>query len=293
MFSLRKDIDTVSGAVAGLTTRVENLENGDIPKKMEDSIRKIVKEEASTSNEEVKEQIQKLESFRDILNDQRLETLDENCKQIEAVNKFMIDKAREQQLEAEDRARRNTNLLMFDIPESNAPTGEMKKTDDNQKINPILDEIGVEHSPVFSKRLFKRDTRFTNTNESNENMIEGASNVTSQFYKRKHTPMFVKFANQSVRDEVLSKFIAAKRDAEEDEFEGEEDRLYLTIRMKRDMTKQEREEDFEIYREIKARREQSKNEGDNFARWVQRNGRVVNIGRYPRRPYLQRNQRQL
>ena len=178
MFSLRKDIDTVSGAVAGLTTRVENLENGDIPERMEESIRKIVKEEASTNNEEVKEQIQKLESFRDIMNDQRFETMEENCKQIEAVNKFMNDKAKEQQLEAEDRARRQTNLIMFDIPESNAPTGEMKKTDDKHKINQILDEIGVEHTPIFSKRLFKRDTRFDNIKEPNTNIMEGASRDT-------------------------------------------------------------------------------------------------------------------
>ena len=291
MFSLRRDIDAVSGAVAGLTTRVENLEDGDIPKKMEDSIRRIVKEEAT--NDEVKEKIQELESFRDIMNEQRQESFDNNCKQIEAVNRFMIDKAREQQLEADDRARRQTNLIIFDIPESNAPTGEMKKKEDIEKIGQILEDIGVEHNPTFSKRLFKKETRDIRsgaTSEIPQLNEEGTDTTTLKFgFFQKCTPLLVKFENQTIRDEVLSKFIAAKKDAEEDEYEGEEDKLYLKVRMKRDMTKLEREEDFAIYKEIKARREQSKNEGDNFARWVQRNGRVINIGRYPRRSYQPRS----
>ena len=292
MFSLRKDLDAVAGAVGGISTRLEKIESGELPQTMEASIRNIVKEEVQ--NDEVKQQIQKFEKFQDIMNEQRLESLDEKCKQIEEVNKFMNNKAKEQQMEAEDRTRRQTNLIIFDLPESNAPTGEMKKNEDKQAVGQILEEIGVEQSPTFIKRLFRRGRRDEADRQGDDNLEtqEGAASSNHAFDPARKTPLLVKFENQSIRDEALRKFIAAKRDAEEDEYEGEEERLYLTVKMKRDMTRQERDEDFAIYQAIKTRREESKNAGDHFAKWVVRHGRIVNIGRYPRRNYLQRNMHQ-
>ena len=289
---LRKDLDAVAGAVGGISTRLEKIESGELPQTMEASIRNIVKEEVQ--NDEVKQQIQKIEKFQDIMNEQRLESLDEKCKQIEEVNKFMNNKAKEQQMEAEDRTRRQTNLIIFDLPESNAPTGEMKKNEDKQAVGQLLEEIGVEQSPTFIKRLFRRGRRDEADRQGDDNLEtqEGAASSNRTSDPARKTPLLVKFENQSIRDEALRKFIAAKRDAEEDEYEGEEERLYLTVKMKRDMTRQERDEDFAIYQAIKTRREESKNAGDPFAKWVVRHGRIVNIGRYPRRNYLQRNMHQ-
>ena len=43
---------------------------------------------------------------------------------------------------------------------------------------------------------------------------------------------------------------------------------------------QEREEEDRLYTELKSRRQDSKESGDEKAKWVRRRGRVVNIGNY-------------
>ena len=280
MTSLRKDLDNIAGAVGGITHRLEKIEHGAISGGLADSIRVIVRDEVKTSSDEITESMQKFENMREIMASQEMESLEDKCKQLETVSKFMDEKAREQQREQDDRSRRQTNIIVFDIPESTAEVGEDRKKDDKEKVDQILDEIGAENEPVFMKRFFKRRGK-VNYNNQNSEQDNG---------KTQCTPMMLKFNNQASRDDVLKKFISAKKDAEEDEYEGEEDKLYLSIRMKRDMTKQERAEDFALYKEQKSRRDQSKNEGDVHARWVIRSGRVINIGRYPRSRYQQRDQ---
>ena len=49
--------------------------------------------------------------------------------------------------------------------------------------------------------------------------------------------------------------------------------------MRKDLTVQEREEEDRLYAELKGRRQDSKESGDDKAKWVRR-GRVVNIGNY-------------
>ena len=161
-----------------------------------------------------------------------------------------------------------------------AETSPSNQKEDIENIEKIIDEIGAECSPVFSKRLFKRRSK---DERRRPNQSENAENET-----KKATPILLKFKSKDERDEVLGRFIAARKDAEEDDFEGEEDRLYLRVRVKRDMTRQEREEDHALYSELREKREQSKNDGDVYAKWVARNGRVVNIGRYPRPHYSRR-----
>ena len=282
MTSLRKDLDNVAGAVGGITQRLEKIEHGAISGGLADSIRVLVRDEIKSGSDDITESMQKFESMKEIMASQEMESLEDRCKQIETVNKFMNEKAKEQQREQDDRSRRQTNIIVFDIPESTAEEGQDRKREDREKVDQILEEIGAENEPVFMKRLFKRRGNVSNNIRNSQQGNEES--------KKQCTPMMLKFNNQASRDDVLKKFIAAKKDAEEDEYEGEEDKLYLSIRMKRDMTKQERAEDFALYKEQKSRRDQSKNEGDVHARWVIRSGRVINIGRYPRSRYQQRDQ---
>ena len=50
--------------------------------------------------------------------------------------------------------------------------------------------------------------------------------------------------------------------------------------MRKDLTVQEREEEDRLFAELKKRREEAKNSGDDNARWVRRRGKVINIGKY-------------
>ena len=284
MFSLRKDLDSVIGAVDSMDKRLGKVETGEISEQFTEKIRQIAREE--NKEERVNEQIERLENLRETLEGSAEENLSDRCKQLQSVSKFMDDKAKEQQRELEDRERRQRNLIIFDIPESTAENGYDKKKDDKEKVNLILEEIGVEKEPVYMRRLFKRNQRERKNSSGSERENEGgqesqASENTNN--EKRNAPMLIIFDKQATRDEVIQKFIAAKKDAEEDNYEGEEDRLYLQVRIKRDMTQLERREDSERHQELKRMKEISKNEGDTHAKWVLRRGRVVNIGRYPRR----------
>ena len=282
MTSMRKDLDQVAGAVGGLTSRLAKIEHGAISGDLADSIRVLVRDELKSESAEISESMQKFESMREIMASQEIESLEDKCKQLETVSKFMDEKAREQKREQEERLRRQTNLIIFEIPESTAEEGQDRKKEDKEKVDQILEEIGVESEPVFMKRLFKKRGKGNNDNSSANHNQE----------KKYCTPLLLKFNSPVARDDVLKKFVAAKIDAEEDDYEGEEERLYLSVRMKRDMTRQERAEDFALYKEQKGKREQSKNEGDVHAKWVIRSGRVINIGRYPRGRFQRRDQQQ-
>ena len=284
--NLREDLDKVSGAVGNLTERVNKIENGEMSAQMETSIKAIVNEEIKGGSDAVQEGIQQIENFREIMHSQKMDSIEDKVRQIETINKFMDDKAKEQRYELEDRTRRQTNLIIFDLPESVEEEGAERKREDIENIEKILDEIGAECRPVFSKRLFKRRSKDVRSQSSQRRENDTGSRDDSD--TRKATPILLKFKSKDERDEVLNRYISARKDAEEDEFEGEEERLYLKVKVKRDMTKQEREEDRALYSDIREKREQSKNEGDVYAKWVARNGRAVNIGRYPRPHYMRR-----
>jgi hypothetical protein len=55
----------------------------------------------------------------------------------------------------------------------------------------------------------------------------------------------------------------------------------MTLTLRRDLTPQERKEEDRLFEKLKAKRQQSEQLGDENAHRITRNGRVVNIGRYP------------
>ena len=58
------------------------------------------------------------------------------------------------------------------------------------------------------------------------------------------------------------------------------------IRIRKDMTPMEREEDLKLKREWEGKKEESTKSGDHQAKWIRRRGKVVNVGTYkhPERP---------
>ena len=102
----------------------------------------------------------------------------------------------------------------------------------------------------------------------------------------------MKFDSQNSRDEVLKKYIGAVKDAKEDDYENEENRLYLTVNIQRDMTRKERDEDLRLHKELKEKKQIAKISNDTRAKWVRRQGRIINIGRYPRSRIDQREAQQ-
>ena len=74
------------------------------------------------------------------------------------------------------------------------------------------------------------------------------------------------------RDEVLKNFRKTKRREIDEEIRI----IDKNVSMKRDMTPLEQKEDTALFKEWKAKKDQSKESGDG-AVWIRRHGRVINI----------------
>lgn len=282
MFDLKKGLDRVTDQVEHVKRKVENIECGAMPERLQESVREIVKDELR--KDEVEETLEKIESVKQFIDKQDMKNLDEKCKQFESISKFMDDKAKEQEMEMDDRQRRQTNLIIFKLPESEAVDIKDKIKEDREKVEQILDELGADNKPFFMKRLIsKKEKERRRAKAADEE--KGATASSDEIYA---SPLFMRFENQNARDEVLKKYIGAIKDAKEDDYEGEENRLYLTINIQRDMTRKEREEDLRLHNELKEKKQMSKNSNDTRAHWVRRQGRIINIGRYPRGRFDQR-----
>ena len=263
---LHKDMVKVKGAVGEIESKVERIENGGMIYAMEESYRQITRSEINDHESEIN---RKIDNVNQLLQNTDAEKLNESCKNLETVHKFMDDKVREQRLEDTNRQRRQTNLVIFKVPESKEKEGSKRKEEDEEKVQRIMNEIKVSSVPTRIIRLNKKGNRKGNTGTND-----------------KSRPILVKFSNQFERDETLRKFISAKRQTEEEneeENEASEEKLFQQVSMKRDMTIQEMREDTELFQELKKKKEASKNLNDPYAHWIRKNGRVVNIGRYPTR----------
>ena len=174
----------------------------------------------------------------------------------EGIEEMVNMKTKEQIEEAENKAKRKTNLIIFKLPESKKTTSNDKKQEDADRVQNILTDCKINHIPTDIIRLGKADR--ANKGEERANS---------------HRPIRVTFGSQSARDETLASLIKKKRDL----LGKDSDSLLPSIGFRKDMTPQERREDEELYKIIKQKREESKASGDESARWVVRDGRVVNL----------------
>jgi hypothetical protein len=79
---------------------------------------------------------------------------------------------------------------------------------------------------------------------------------------------------------VLKAFRIAVRNAEDGS-------LIKKVALRKDMTPTEREEERRLFLELKRKKDLSKQEGDNLAVWIRRRGEVINVGKYPQRQALE------
>lgn len=60
------------------------------------------------------------------------------------------------------------------------------------------------------------------------------------------------------------------------------DQVTKNLYVKKDMTLMERREDEALWKEWKAKKEESEQAGDTLAKWIRRDGKAINVGLYPR-----------
>ena len=275
MCDLKKGLESVKGDVKQTMSRVDNIEKGKLTTELRDSVKKIVHEE--TNSEEVQNKLQDVIQKVDKVTS---ENFDDKCKQLEAVNKFMNAKEKEQRLEYEERTRRQTNLVIFKLPESECEQERDQKVDDEENVGRLLNEIGAYARPVFMKRLNNKKPRKVRQKET-EGSNEEQDSEAIRTEDNKIRPVFLKFESQFARDDVMRAFGKAKKAISEDEDWVDEGYLMNKVSMRRDMTPKERADEDELYKELKKKTDESKKEKDQHARWIRRGGRVVNIGKYP------------
>ena len=220
MAYLEEELTKTKEKVGMMENKVNDISEGNFPEKMTDKVKTIAQEVMQTSG--------------------ATGTAD--------VEELVNTKAKEQLTEAENRAKRQSNLIIFKLPESKKIIKDEKKAEDVEKINSILSECEINYEPVEITRLGKAT-------------------------KDGDRPTRITFASQAARDASLSKLIKKKVSL----LDQDSDSTLLTLGFRKDMTPQERKEDEELYKIIKQKREESKASGDHTAKWVVRSGKVVNL----------------
>ena len=178
----------------------------------------------------------------------------ETAEHFSKVQKIIEHEKKDQIAEIEDRMRRKCNIVLFRLQEKeNLSVGEAKE-EDKKQVDKILRELGSKAIPEDIRRLGKY-------NQQNP----------------RPRPVRVSFSNEKEKDEVLTlAYKASKNKTEEDQ------RLCCQVTLRKDLSVQEREEEEKLYAELKKNRQESKESGDDRARWVRRRGKVINIGNYKR-----------
>lgn len=175
----------------------------------------------------------------------------------EEIEKMVDSRAKEHMAEAEDRVRRSRNIVIFNLPEPVTEDREERQAEENDSVGKMMHEIRCRHAPVDVRRL---------------------GNFSAK--QQRARPLRLTFASQADRDETLQAFRKAKRE-ENDEEDVADQKLCNKVSVRKDLTPTERKEQDALYQEIKRKREMSKKEGDQLAKWTSKNGRVINVGRYP------------
>lgn len=170
------------------------------------------------------------------------------------IEQLVEQRTKEKIREVEDKARRQRNIIIFRLDEPTDETQEEKDLEDKLSIDRLIREIKVQ-----------------NAEPTNIFRLKGNAQ-----HKDRARPLKVCFRTQAIRDDVLKAFSEARKSLQQND-----DRLCAKLSIRKDLTRAERLDDEKLFREMKAKQEESKNSGDQHAKWVRRSGKVVNIGRYP------------
>ena len=213
---------------------------------VEEKVNELDSIEERLKNVEAK--LEKPNSYADaVKKDEVCELVKEETK--DSVEKLVEERTQKTIKDLEDKVRRQTNLIIFNLPDSVEETEEEKVSEDNSKIELLLSQIGVRYKPVASFRL------------------KGPANK-----RGKDRPMKVVFRCMADRDDVLKAFSEARRNKKD-----KDNRLYTQISVRRDLTKAEREVEKKLYEELKQKQEEAKASGDHQIRYVRRKGKIIKI----------------
>ena len=159
---------------------------------------------------------------------------------------------RDQISEMEDRLSRKSNVFVFGVEEKPIKDRKERFDKDDKKVQEILDKSGVTNKPTKIRRI-------GNFDKGNKN----------------GRPLRVTFDSEDTRDKVLKSFHKARKE------ENDPEALLNKVSLRKDLTRKERDEDNALFERLKLKQQEAKDSGDEFAKWIRRRGRLVNIGRYP------------
>lgn len=167
---------------------------------------------------------------------------------------------KEELAEMEDRGRRKTNVLIFGLGEDKEKAMDDRRKEDEKRVGQLLKAIELEQkTPIDLRRL---------------GVYSGGD--------EKVRPLRLTFNSEASRNEVVAAFHRAKKAAGKAGEQGENGDLVLTrLGMRRDLTPKERVDEAALFEELRRRRQESQNSGDQHANWILRRGKIENVGRYP------------
>ena len=171
---------------------------------------------------------------------------------VEGLKSIISSQEKEQLAEMEDRISRKCNILVFRMEEKENKSIDNRMKEEKKKINKLLRASKTDHKPTEIRRLGKYNSN-----------------------NPKPRPLKVSFESEKARDEVLKSFHRARKD------NTDKEAIINKVNLQKDMTKKEREEDDELFAELKLKRTESQESGDEYAHWIRRKGKVINIGKYP------------
>ena len=150
--------------------------------------------------------------------------------------------------ELSDREDRRLSAILFNVAEVENPDSDERLQEDNARATAVLLEIGMSTEIIETRRLGK----FIATNEN---------------------PRPVRITVPTLSDKMRLMRNAPK-------LKNSNDPRMKLVRIRKDMTPMEREEDLKLKRAWERKKEESTKSGDHEAKWIRRRGKVINVGTY-------------
>ena len=256
--SVKKDVEVLKSSVKEVNTKVTKIEQGAFTADMEHKIMNLANtSKTATQVSDIARGVftpEMKQTVNDIVNTNgRVSNVGAEAQvDHEDLLTLVEEKNKEHNIEIEERIRRKSNLIVFGIQEPKSKNRMERYAEDKASAVKITQEANPNITPKETRRL-------------------------GRYNASKTRPLKICFRNQTERDEVLGNIIKIRKEGKE------EDKDKLSIKMTgitRDMTPSEQREDAKLFAEWKAKKDASKN--DPHAKWIRRDGRVINVGRYPK-----------
>lgn len=157
----------------------------------------------------------------------------------------------EHMAELEDRMRRKKNLIIFKVPEAKSQDSEARKKEDQATVHELLTELKSKAEPTDTRRLGMRHT------QSNR-------------------PIRITLKDEEERDALLRDYHKARKQGTK--MNNDDDAPWATkVAMRKDMTPLERKVEDDLFQELRAKREEAKQSGDDPLLWIRRSGKIVRV----------------